>query len=128
MCSDLVCFVHFATAECRFDGTIEALTVNWLHLLMMDAKSQGNDVDNLNWWHAINGEYAQEYWEAVCVEVETLEKMDAWSVMDCTPDMNVLLSTRAFKCKRFPDRLKLGSVPVRTDRRKGSNIMKLTHP
>ena len=31
--------------------------------------------------------------------------MNAWTVTDRTPDMNVLPSTWAFKCKRFPDGL-----------------------
>ena len=101
MASNLARFVHFAATDCGYQGTIEALAVNWLHPLMMAAKAKGNDIDNPDWWHAMNGIYAQEYWEAACVEVETLEKMDAWSVVDQTPDMNVLPSTWAFKCKRF---------------------------
>ena len=53
----------------------------------------------------MNGEFAQEYREAACLEVETLEKMDAWTVVKKTPEMNVLPSTWAFRCKRFPDGL-----------------------
>ena len=105
MRSDLARFVHFAATDCGFNGTLEALTVTWLHPLMMTAKSQGNDVDNPDWWHTMNGAYAQEYWEAACIEVKTLEKMNTWLVVDHTPDMNVLPSTWVFKCKRFPDGL-----------------------
>jgi len=72
---------------------------------MLVAKLKGNDADNPSWIQAMNGPFSQEYWEASCLEVETLEKMDAWSVVDRKPEMNVLPSTWAFKCKRFPDGL-----------------------
>jgi hypothetical protein len=49
--------------------------------------------------------FAEEYWEAACIEIETLENIDAWSVVDRTDDMNMLPSTWAFKCKCFPDGL-----------------------
>ena len=105
MKSDLAQFVHFAASECGFDSSVDSLVVNWIHPMMLAAKSRGNDSDSPDWFKAINGPFAQEYWEAACVEVETLEKMDAWDVVDRTPDMNVLPSTWAFKCKRFPDGL-----------------------
>ena len=53
----------------------------------------------------MNGPFAQEYWEAACIKIETLERMEAWEVVERTPEMNVLPSTWAFKCKRYPDGL-----------------------
>ena len=103
--SDLARFVHFAASDCGFDGSIESLTVNWLHPLMLAAKTSASAEDNPNWWQAMNGPFAEEYWQAACLEVMTLEDMDAWEVVDQTPEMNVLPSTWAFKCKRFPDGL-----------------------
>lgn len=103
--SDLARFVHFAANDCGYNGTVENLVVNWLHPLMLSAKSGASKADNPNWWQAMNGPFAEEYWKAACIEVETLEKMDSWTVMDRTDDMNVLPSTWAFKCKRFPDGL-----------------------
>ena len=103
--SDLTRFVHFAAMDCGFDGSVEALVVNWLHPLMLAAKSRGSDADNPNWNQAMNGPFADEYWEAACTEVETLEKMDAWDVVERKVGMNVLSSTWAFKCKRYPDGL-----------------------
>ena len=44
--SDLSRFVHFAATDCGFHGSIEALVVNWLHPLMLAAKSKGSDMDN----------------------------------------------------------------------------------
>ena len=105
MHSDLARFVHFAAADCGFDGSIESLVINWLHPLILAAKTISNKEDNPNWMQAMNGPFAKEYWEAACIEVETLEKMDAWDVVERTSDMNVLPSTWAFKCKRFPDGL-----------------------
>ena len=39
------------------------------------------------------------------VEIATLETMSAWEAVDCDNDLNVIRSTWAFKCKRFPDGL-----------------------
>ena len=59
--SDLARFVHFAATDCGFDGSLESITINWLHPLMLVAKAKGSDVDNPDWWTAMNGEFAQEY-------------------------------------------------------------------
>ena len=39
------------------------------------------------------------------VELATLESMGAWDVVNRDESMNVIDSTRAFKCKRYPDGL-----------------------
>jgi len=105
MKSDLSRFVYFAATDCGFDGFIEALVVNWLHPLMLTATSKGNHIDNLNWMQAMNGPFSREYLEAACVEVETMEKMDAWPVQGRTKEMNVLPLTWAFKCKHYSNDL-----------------------
>ena len=46
---------------------------------------------------------SNEYWEATVTEIETLEFMKAWEVVERQDDMNVLRSTWAFKLKRCPD-------------------------
>ena len=53
----------------------------------------------------MNGQFLEEYWEAAYTEVQALEKIDAWEVVKREVGMNVLSSTWAFKCKRFPDGL-----------------------
>ena len=58
MQSDLARFVHFAASDCGFDGSVESLVVNWLHPLMLAAKSKGNQADNPNWIQAMNGPFA----------------------------------------------------------------------
>jgi hypothetical protein len=52
----------------------------------------------------MNGPDAEGYMEAAKKEIHTLKKkMDAWEIVDCKDWMNVLPSTWAFKCKRYPD-------------------------
>ena len=69
--SDISHFVHFAARNCGFDGTVESLVVNWLHPIMLQAKSKSNQADNPNWIQAMNGPVTEEYWEAACIEFET---------------------------------------------------------
>ena len=45
--------------------------------------------------------FAGYYWKAACKEVEPLENMVAWEIIDHTPDMNVLELTWSFNIKRF---------------------------
>ncbi|KAL7523621.1 hypothetical protein ACHAWF_000598 [Thalassiosira exigua] len=53
---------------------------------------------------ATNGPFADDFWKACETELETLtEDMDAWDLVDRTPDTKVLPSTWAFKVKRHPD-------------------------
>ena len=53
----------------------------------------------------MRGPFREEYWQAAIKEIETLESMDVWEVVDQTDDMNVIDSIWAFKVKRFPDGL-----------------------
>ncbi|MHA7927753.1 MAG: reverse transcriptase domain-containing protein, partial [Marinobacter sp.] len=76
-------------------------TFEWIHPLILAAKA--NTEDNPSWEEAMNGPLADGYWEAARKEIDTLERMDVWEVVDRLAEMNVLPSTWAFKCKRFPD-------------------------
>ena len=51
----------------------------------------------------MNGPFKEEFWKAALKEIETLESMDAWEVVDRDDSMNVIDSIWAFKLKRFPD-------------------------
>ena len=53
----------------------------------------------------MSGPFADEYWKADVTEIETLESMDAWEVIDKPEGANVIDSTWAFKLKRYPDGL-----------------------
>ena len=59
--------------------------------------------DTYTWAEAMTSIDKDGYWEAAKIEVDTLEKMKAWDVVDRQSFMNVLPSTWAFRCKRFPD-------------------------
>ena len=53
----------------------------------------------------MKGPFAEEFWKAAVVELETLEGMGAWEIVDQTDDMNVIDLTWAFKLKSYPDGL-----------------------
>ena len=105
MKNDLSKFVHFTAVDYGFDGSIEALVINWLHPLMLAAKASTTNIDNPNWRQAMNGPFSEEYWESACVEVQTLEKMKTWNVFRRDVTIHVLSSTWAFKGNCYPDEL-----------------------
>ena len=37
--------------------------------------------------------------------MQTLERKEAWTVIDCEDDMNIIGSTWVLKLKRYPDKL-----------------------
>jgi hypothetical protein len=68
------------------------------------AKASANSEDNPSYDEAMKGPHAREYYQAAKVELSTLQDdLDCWELVPHCPDMNVLPSTWAFKCKRFPD-------------------------
>ena len=73
---------------------------------VLSAKASKYNEDNPTWEMAMNGPFSAEYWKACETELKTLEdEMNVWTLVERTPDMNVLPSTWAFKLKRFPDLL-----------------------
>ena len=105
MASPLSKFIHFAANDCGYSGTRLELVANWVHPLFLKAKSEASKEDNPSWRQAMNGPFKEEYWEAACKEIETLQSMEAWEVVDKEDGMNVIQSIWAFKLKRFPDGL-----------------------
>jgi hypothetical protein len=85
-------------------GTLQDLHLHTISPLILAAKTSATKEDNPNWWQAMNGPYTKEYWKAAQIEIETLERIQAWTVVPHTDDItNVLPSTWAFKVKRYPD-------------------------
>jgi hypothetical protein len=74
---------------------------DWFHPLALSVKA--NAKDNPRWNEAVNGPYSEGYWEAMEIELEQLRQKDAWEEVLRQHGVNVLPSTWAFKCKRFPD-------------------------
>ena len=103
--SPLAKFIHLAANDCGYKGTVDELVCNWIHPLFLKAKAAASKQDNPNWWQAMDSEFAEEFWRAAVTEIETLEAMGAWEVVDKTDEMNVIDSTWAFKIKRYPDGL-----------------------
>jgi hypothetical protein len=103
--SHLSKYITLAANDCGYDGTAEELIVQYVHPLFLRAHSAASKEDNPGWQEAKQGKFADDYWKAMEVEIFTLESIDAWEVVDCVDDMNVINSTWAFKCKRYPDGL-----------------------
>jgi hypothetical protein len=105
MDSPLSRFITFAANSCGYSGTTKELIVNWVHPLFLKAKAEASKADNPNWWEAMKSPFADEYWKAAVKEIETLEKMDCWDVVDRPEGAHTIDSTWAFKIKRYPDGL-----------------------
>jgi hypothetical protein len=83
--------------------TMEDIMVTYVNPLVLAAKTTASSEDNPTWDQAMKGPFAEEYWRAAEVEVETLERIKAWTVVEREDGMNVLPGTWAFKLKRYPD-------------------------
>ena len=73
----------------------------------------------------MHGPFQEEYWTAACKEIETLEAMDAWKVVDREGDMNIIDAIWGFKLKRFPDGMLKKSKARLCARDDQSNVMLL---
>jgi hypothetical protein len=96
-------FIQFVANECGYKGTRYELIANWVHPLFLKARAEASKEDNPNWKQAMSGPFKEEYWKAAVKEIETLEEMGAWEVVDRKDGMNVIESIWAFKVKRYPD-------------------------
>ena len=47
----------------------------------------------------MDSKFTEEFWKAAVSEIEILEAMGAWEIVDKTDEMNVLDLTWAFKIK-----------------------------
>ena len=75
---------------CGYQGKTKELVFNWVHLLFLKAQFEASEEDNPNWNQAMNGYFTYEYWKTVCTELEDLEGMGAWDVLDIKDDMNII--------------------------------------
>jgi hypothetical protein len=101
--SPLSKYITLAENDCRYDGPAEELIVQYVHPLFLRSHSAASKEDNPGWREATGRKFADDYWKAMEVKIFTLESIDAWEVVDRKDDMNVINSTWAFKCKRYPD-------------------------
>ena len=82
MNSSLAPFIELAANDCGYEGSVKELICNWVHPLFLKAKSAASKEDNPNWWQAMNGPFADDFWKAAVTEIETLEGMGAWDIVD----------------------------------------------
>ena len=75
-------YITLAANDCGYSGSTKELIVNWVHPLFLKAKSMASAEDNPNWRQAMEGRFADEYWEAAKIEMQTLEGKEAWTVVD----------------------------------------------
>jgi hypothetical protein len=68
----------------------------------MALAAKANDADTPTWNEAMNGPFAEGFWEACRKEIDTLLKMDVWEVVDREKWMSVIPTTWAFRVKRLP--------------------------
>jgi len=102
LASPLAKYISLAANVCGYSGKAEELIVTYIHPLFLKAQSAASKTDNPSWREATRGTFADEYWNAMKLEIATLEAIDAWSVIDRL-DHHVITSTWAFKCKHYPD-------------------------
>ena len=96
-------YIHFTANNCNYQGSRYELIANWVHPLLLKAKSEASKEDNTNWKQAMNGPFKEEYGQAAVKEIETLESMNAWEVVDRRELSNIIDSIWAFKLKCYPD-------------------------
>jgi len=103
MSGPLANFISLAARDSGFEGNVENVVLECVHPLFLKAKAAASAADNPNWNQAMNSKFANDWWKAAVREIQTLEEMDAWEVVDRPPDANVVGGTWAFKLKRYPD-------------------------
>ena len=117
-------FITFAAYSCRYSGPAKELIVNWVHPLFLKAKAEASKAGNPNWWEAMKSPLADEYLKATVKEIETLEKMDCWDVVDRPEGAHIIDSTWAFKIKRYPDGLIKELVYTKAREHSGSTSLR----
>ena len=57
-------YITLAANDCGYSVTAEEIIVNYFHPLFLKAKAAASLEDNPNWRQAMNGQFADEYWDA----------------------------------------------------------------
>jgi hypothetical protein len=83
----------------------EAYTVTNVQPHVLQAKTKSNPEDYPSYTKAVNGPNGDKWDEAIDKELETLEKINAWTLVRPQPGMKVLPMTWALRLKRFLDGL-----------------------
>ena len=100
--SNLARFITPVANDCGSEVTTKELIINWFHLVFLKSHTEAIKENKPNWNQAMNVLFANEYCQAVCNELENLEDMGDWDVVDTEYYMNVIISTRDFKLQQYP--------------------------
>eukprot|EP00956_Cyclotella_meneghiniana_P037256 scaffold136161_cov36-Cyclotella_meneghiniana.AAC.1 len=90
-------FITLSANSWGYGGTVNDFLVQSIHPLFLKAKAEASKADNPSWWEAMKSPFADEHWIAAQKEINTLEKMGVWDVVDQPEGANVIDSTWAFK-------------------------------
>ncbi len=82
MASPSVKYIAIAANDCGYSDTAEELIVSYVHPLFVKADSATSKAYNSSWHDAARRQFADDYREAMKLEITTLENIDAWSVID----------------------------------------------
>ena len=63
-------FITLAANDCGYEGTTQDLIFNYVHPLFLKAKAAASQEEKPNWLQAINGQFADKYWEAAVKEIK----------------------------------------------------------
>ena len=75
-------YIHIVANYCEYGITAQALVVTYIHLLFLKAKSATSQEENMNWRETTTGLFADNYWEAMKVDIATFESMGNWYIVD----------------------------------------------
>ena len=66
-------YITLAANDCGYSVTAQELIVLYVHPLFLKAHLAASKADNPSWQGATRGKFADEYWEAMKLEITTLE-------------------------------------------------------
>ncbi len=75
LASPLARYITQSANDCGYSGTAEELIVSYIQPLFLKAHSATSKADNPSWREATRGKFAEEYWEAMKLEIATLETL-----------------------------------------------------
>jgi hypothetical protein len=72
LASPLAKYITVAANDCGYSGTAKELIVSYVHPLFLNAHSAASKADKRSWHEATRGKFADEYWEAMKLEIASL--------------------------------------------------------
>ena len=96
-------FAHYLKPDLSDD--LGSYTITDVQPHILKAKAATHDADNPTYTQAMNSPQQDSWYDSMVIELETLLRINAWTLVKRDPSMKVLPMTWAFKLKRYPDDL-----------------------